>query len=141
LRHLGVDLDAPVGTPVYAVAAGEVVAVGGPEQHDGWGLGNYALFVRHDSDRGPFVALYGHVRTRLTVGDAVAAGAVIAEIGVYEEVLDDGSTATYPSHLHFGVHPGAAMPTGATGLALDPYCDGGNTRGWVAPIAFLRGGS
>lgn len=140
LRHLGVDLDAPVGTPVFAVGTGEAIHRAGPDQADGWGDGNYALFIRHDAADGRlFVAVYGHIRTALAVGSVIEGGAEIGRVGQYQETTDDGLTHVYTPHLHFGIHPGATMPIGPTGLALDHLCDAGDSHGWVAPIAFIGG--
>ncbi len=142
IRHSGVDLLAPVDTPVFAVADGEVLHVAGPGQEFGWGDGLVALFVRHESaPSGAYVAVYGHVVSSLRPGNPVRAGQTVAVLGRYIEHLEGDRTVEYPSHLHFGVHPGAEMPGGPAGFTPDPMCDAGATGGFVAPFAFLAGGN
>ncbi|MGY5884412.1 M23 family metallopeptidase [Modestobacter lacusdianchii] len=93
VTHHGVDIAAPIGTPVYAAAAG-VVQRAGPAT--GFGL---AVYIRGDDGA---VTVYGHVNTySVRAGDRVAAGERIAEVG-------NRGQSTGP-HLHFEVHPGGAM--------------------------------
>jgi murein DD-endopeptidase MepM/ murein hydrolase activator NlpD len=71
--HKGLDIAAPVGTPIHAPLAGEVVASG---PASGFGLW---VRVRHDDGT---VTTYGHVnRTLVRVGEHVEAGQEIAEVG------------------------------------------------------------
>lgn len=137
IRHLGADLAARIGTEVYPVSDGEVIYLsGGPGT--GWGEGNIALFVRHDSDTGPFVALYGHIRSVHTVGELVKAGAPLGVVGPYELLTEEGWVRGVP-HLHLGIHPGPDMPQGPTGQLIDLDCaQPTETAGFVAPIRFLR---
>ncbi|CAM2009042.1 aminotransferase class III-fold pyridoxal phosphate-dependent enzyme [Acanthopleuribacter pedis] len=95
--HLGIDLYAAAGTPVTAPLAGTVHAVA-----DNAAAGDYGptLILRHETDQGEtFFTLYGHLaRTTLTkrhVGDAVAAGDHLADLG---DIAENGS---WPPHLHF----------------------------------------
>jgi murein DD-endopeptidase MepM/ murein hydrolase activator NlpD len=84
--HTGVDIAAPLGTPVMAAANGVVVAVG----HTAIGYGNYVV-VAHG---GGIATLYGHLlNTTVAVGDHVVRG---------QEVGHEGSTgfSTGP-HVHF----------------------------------------
>jgi murein DD-endopeptidase MepM/ murein hydrolase activator NlpD len=135
IRHLGTDLPGPVGTPIAAVGDGIVVY---RSTSPDWGEGNVALFVRHTTEEGPFVALYGHLLSDREVGDEVRAGDAIGLIGPYHIVLPDGLVRGVP-HLHFGIHPGGDMPSGAAGQIADPECDHPEaTSGFVAPLAFLR---
>jgi len=62
-RHLGTDIMRGVGTGVFAVGAGTVLAI----SQNGWESGNVALAILHESSAGSFVAIYGHIRN-LTVG-------------------------------------------------------------------------
>lgn len=71
--HEGVDIAAPVGTPIHAAAGGAVEFSG--QLH---GYGN-TVIIRHDDD---YVTVYAHNYVNLVhEGDNVAAGQVIAEIG------------------------------------------------------------
>ncbi|MFH5823109.1 M23 family metallopeptidase [Georgenia sp. AZ-5] len=93
--HAGVDLAAPAGTPVLATAAGRVVAAG----YSG-DLGNRLVLV-HDVDGELVASVYGHLGDggiRVAVGDLVAAGAHIGDVG-------STGMSTGP-HLHFQIHRG-----------------------------------
>lgn len=137
IRHTGADLPARVGTGVYPVSDGEVLYLSGGSG-TGWGEGNVAVFVRHESEEGPFVALYGHIWSDLAPGDAVHEGEPLGLVGRYDIVRPDGVVRGIP-HLHFGIHPGAEMPTGPTGQMPDPDCaHPEQTAGFVAPMTFLR---
>lgn len=84
-RHKGVDLNAPMGTSVFAAMDGQVVAVGRHRQ--------YGNFVTIDHGNG-VVTHYGHHHVNLVeVGDVVRRGQKIAEVG-------RTGNATGP-HLHF----------------------------------------
>ena len=88
--HAGVDIAAPIGTPVFAPEAG-IVLDAGPAS--GFGL---AVYVQH---RDGTVTLYGHVNQFfVTPGQLVEAGQQIAEVG-------NRGQSTGP-HLHFEVHDG-----------------------------------
>jgi murein DD-endopeptidase MepM/ murein hydrolase activator NlpD len=88
--HAGVDIAAPIGTPVYAPEDGVVLDAGAAS---GFGL---AVYVRH---RDGTITLYGHVNQFfVTPGQVVQAGQQIAEVG-------NRGQSTGP-HLHFEVHVG-----------------------------------
>ena len=71
--HKGLDIAAPVGTPIHVPLAGEVIASG---PASGFGLW---VRVRHDDGT---VTTYGHVnRALVRVGQHVEAGQEIAEVG------------------------------------------------------------
>lgn len=98
--HYGLDLAAPLGTPIRAVAAG-VVTYSGPAR--GYGQ---MIRVRH---AGGAVTEYGHERVRLVdAGQRVAAGQVIAKVG------QEGQS-TGP-HLHLRVFPAGVVD----GKGTDP---------------------
>ncbi len=86
--HDGIDLAAPLGTPIHAPGDGVVVKVG-PEA----GYGE-TIFIRHDNGD---VSFYGHMaRVFVHVGEKVKTGQVIAPVG-------NEGFSTGP-HLHF-THP------------------------------------
>ena len=96
--HKGIDVAAPVGTPVLAAAAGEVVSAG-------WNSGGYGNLVKVRHPDGS-VTLYGH-NSRILVrqGQFVEQGQQIANMG-------STGFSTGP-HVHFEVHPygkGATNP-------------------------------
>ena len=91
--HPGVDLRAPIGTPVYSIADGTVVEVGSITI----GYGNY-IRVAH---AGTVSSLYAHLSQILVKpGQRVTKGEQIGAVG-------RTGWATGP-HLHFEVHEGEA---------------------------------
>jgi murein DD-endopeptidase MepM/ murein hydrolase activator NlpD len=93
VTHFGVDIAAPIGTPVYAAHSGVVQRAGAAT-----GFGQ-AVYIRGNDGA---VTVYGHVhRYFVSVGERVSAGEQIAEVG-------NRGQSTGP-HLHFEVHPGGQM--------------------------------
>lgn len=92
----GVDFGGPVGTPIYAAAAGEVIV----SKASGWN-GGYGLYVVVKHANGT-QTLYAHLsRTAVAVGTRVAQGQVIGYMG--------NTGRSTGSHLHFEVR-GARNP-------------------------------
>ncbi|MGY1708107.1 M23 family metallopeptidase [Geodermatophilus sp. SYSU D00758] len=99
VMHWGVDLAAPLGTPILAATDGVVIRAGRAS-----GYGN-AVYIQ-DPDGN--VHVYGHMRYySVQAGDIVHAGDQIAKIG------NEGQS-TGP-HLHYQIHRG-----GQSGRAIDP---------------------
>ncbi|WP_314177898.1 M23 family metallopeptidase [Streptomyces winkii] len=97
--HDGVDLAAPIGTPIFAAGPGEVTESGPASGYGQW------IRIKHPDGS---VSEYGHMSERFVqVGDAVEGGAKIASVG------NEGQS-TGP-HLHFEVHL-----DGGTGVGDDP---------------------
>lgn len=90
MKHTGIDIAAPIGTPVIAVAAGEVLFAGSMR-----GYGN-VLMIDHGSN---LLTVYGHL-SRMDVGEgqAVRQGQVIGGVG--------NTGVSTGSHLHFEVRLG-----------------------------------
>ena len=102
--HTGVDLAAPSGTPILAVAGGRVVFAGPAA-----GYGNLIL-IEHTVNGQRVSSGYAHMFAdgiHVAVGDTVTAGQHIADVGA-------AGDATGP-HLHFEIRPG-----GATFAPVDP---------------------
>ena len=96
LPHEGIDVSAPMGTPIMAAAKGRVI-------RSSWIVG-YGLTVEIDHGFG-FTTLYGHASKLIAqVGDEVTRGQVVAQVG------DTGIT-TWPN-LHYEVR--------VNGVAQDP---------------------
>ena len=90
LRHTGVDIAGPVGTPLYAAKAGIVT-----KSQCGWN-GGYGCYVVVDHGSG-VETLYGHASELLvTAGEDVSQGQTIALMG-------STGRSTGP-HVHFEVH-------------------------------------
>jgi murein DD-endopeptidase MepM/ murein hydrolase activator NlpD len=91
--HQGIDLMAPLGTPVVAVSDGTLLAVG-------WNrLGGHRLWLR-DTDGNYFY--YAHLSAYAPLAHAgarVHAGDVLGFVG------NTGDAAGGPFHLHFEIHP------------------------------------
>ena len=97
--HYGVDLAAPLGTPIYAATDGVVLKAGRVS-----GFGN-AVYIQ-DADGN--VHLYGHMRYYdVEAGQIVHAGDQIAKVG-------NEGYSTGP-HLHYEIHRG-----GMDGRPTDP---------------------
>ena len=106
--HAGIDIGAPIGTPIVAVDNGVVLFSGKAS-----GFGHWVV-IHHSNG---LMSIYGHMfgdGIYVSVGQEVERGQVIAAVG------NDGES-TGP-HLHFGV------ATGTTGNQLNyidprPYLD------------------
>jgi hypothetical protein len=90
--HFGLDLSAPCGTPVVAIADGVVFAVDGP-----FGSPPHNLMIDHP-DLG-YASMYGHLleAPHLVPGQAVKQGQVVALSG------DPGETCRSRPHLHLEI--------------------------------------
>ena len=87
MRHAGIDISAPLGTPVMAAAAAEVIYRGKLR-----GYGNI-LILRHSED---LTTVYAHLKEwRVNENQRVEQGQTVATVG--ETGAADGS------HLHFEV--------------------------------------
>lgn len=88
LFHRGIDLAAPTGTPVFAVAAGTVVRATSDRTY-----GNVVVIDHHNG----YKTLYAHnARLLVKVGERVKVGQQIAKVG-------STGRSTGP-HLHFEIH-------------------------------------
>jgi len=102
--HLGIDIAAPNGDPIYAANSGTVVS---PPTH--WTYGKCVL-IDHG---GGIATLYAHCSTLLVkVGDKVTRGQQIAKIGL------TGQTSGY--HLHFEVRVNGKTTDPLGGYVVKP---------------------
>lgn len=98
LRHPGLDIAGPTGTPIYAADDGVVVA-------SGWNRGGYGYMVLLDHGNG-LTTRYGHnSRLFVEVGERVSKGQTISLIG--------STGRSTGSHLHFEVIAG--------GVRVNPF--------------------
>ncbi len=96
--HRGVDVGAPIGTPVVAAAAGVV-------EQAGWNDGGFGNLVEIRHSDGSMTRYAHNNRLTVSTGQTVTQGQQIAELG-------STGYSTGP-HLHFEVHPegqGAVNP-------------------------------
>lgn len=118
-RHQGMDIFAPIGTPVYAAADGEVV-YSERRSGDGGGSGfGMAVQLRHADG---YTTKYAHL-SRLkgySKGDRVSAGDVIGYVG------DTGNAKGTSPHLHFEIWKNRTMQEPAN------FLSGANKSGYAA---------
>lgn len=163
--HVGNDIEAPVGTPVHAVAAGTLIAISATQDTNndclssGWGYDYYhnvdnpngtntcnmALAILHYNASGqPFVSVYGHMRynPNLPIGTRFTAGSVIGVVGRYYHTYNAPVSG---DHLHWGIKPGSSAPT-SWGRTSCPYNQGYDqltfpsgcsSAGFVAPGTYM----
>lgn len=85
--HSGIDIAAPVGTPIYAANGGPILYAG----WNNWGYGT-TVVIGH----GPWSTLYGHMSSRAVgCGQVVGAGQIIGYVG------STGNSSG--PHLHFEI--------------------------------------
>lgn len=115
--HEGIDIGAPVGTPVIAAAPGRVVASFVEPMY-----GNRVV-IEHNTVGGPTRTVYKHLNSRLVrVGQPVARGQQIGTLGL------TGVLAGGIPHLHFEVR----RRLGSAGMtAVDPHLFWASGKGFV----------
>lgn len=124
--HLGIDLWAPAGTPVYAPIDGILHSFANNAASGDYGP---TLILEHRFSGRLFYTLYGHLSLNslhnLEVGMPLAAGEPLGTLGAWHENVH------WPPHLHFqiirdleglsGDFPGVCAPSAAVKwLALCP---------------------
>jgi murein DD-endopeptidase MepM/ murein hydrolase activator NlpD len=103
-RHQGIDLLAPAGTPLVAVADGRITRI---NNHDR-GLGGISLRLTDHRGTGYY---YAHnLRNLVHLGQHVRRGQVIGQVG------SSGNARGGPPHLHFQLHPGGGPPVNADAI-------------------------
>lgn len=106
--HTGIDLAAPIGTPVYATIAGTV-------RHRSYGsaFGNHQVAISPSAGQ-PFEkgeVFYAHMRSRVPDGREVQPGDKIGEVGIEGNVSGP--------HLHYEFHPNSKN-TWSCSVIADP---------------------
>jgi murein DD-endopeptidase MepM/ murein hydrolase activator NlpD len=97
-RHQGIDLLASAGTPVVAVASGQITRLSNRDR----GRGGISLWLR---DRRGTAYYYAHNQHNLVrLGQRVRAGQLLARVGA------TGNARGGPPHLHFQIHPNGGRP-------------------------------
>ena len=105
--HEGVDVTAPIGSPVRAARSGRVVINASQR-----GMGRY-LVLQHS---GGVRSLYGHLETtQVALGERVRQGQIIATVGK----TGNARSRLITPHLHFEVsRKGEAFDPAALGLVM-----------------------
>lgn len=96
--HLGVDIWAKTGTPIFCPMSGRIHSFKNNSQFGDYGP---TIILEHEVNDQKFYTLYGHLTLKsienLIVGQTFLAGEVLCEIGNYPENGD------WPPHLHFQI--------------------------------------
>jgi murein DD-endopeptidase MepM/ murein hydrolase activator NlpD len=94
--HMGIDIGAPVGTPVHAFFDGEIFLTGNNDQPGDYG---FTIITYHNFEGETVYALHGHLAKRSiqdkTSGTRIKSGDVIGWIG------DKSENGGWNPHLHF----------------------------------------
>ncbi|MBI3324610.1 MAG: M23 family metallopeptidase [Candidatus Omnitrophica bacterium] len=106
-RHRGIDIVAPVGSPVFAIRSGQVIATG---LHRG--LGRYVELEHRDEVH----SLYAHLDTiGVAVGERIRQGQAIGTVGK----TGNAHSPLIQPHLHLEIsRAGQPLDPGVFGLAL-----------------------
>ncbi|MGI9538656.1 MAG: murein hydrolase activator EnvC family protein [Miltoncostaeaceae bacterium] len=96
--HQGIDIFAPQGTPLVAVADGTLFRVGYN------GLGGWRLWLRDGSGTTYYYAHLSSFSGAAREGASVAGGTVLGFVGT------SGDARGTSPHLHFEIHPGGGGP-------------------------------
>jgi murein DD-endopeptidase MepM/ murein hydrolase activator NlpD len=111
--HQGIDIAAPVGTEIRAVADGTVADVSPDGQRSGYGN---TVLVEHPSGQ---LTLYAHMQKfgpGIRVGLPVDAGMVLGYVGTTHAP----STAYMAPHLHFEVLKGKVIAAATGKIVVNP---------------------
>jgi peptidoglycan LD-endopeptidase LytH len=94
--HLGIDIWADAGTPVYAPLAGNIHSFRDNNNHGDYGP---TIILQHNLDGLELYSLYGHLSRRnlegLAVGGKIEKGKKLGSFGNQDE------NGHWPPHLHF----------------------------------------
>ena len=94
--HMGIDIGAPVGTPVKSFYDGEIFLFKYNDQKLDYG---YTIITKHQIKGQNIYALYGHLSNsslkNKKIGQKIYSGEVIAYLGSEEE------NGGWPPHVHF----------------------------------------
>ena len=119
--HYGVDYNVPIGTPVFSVAAGEVIASKEERGYNGglYGFGEYIAIKHIDGS----ISVYGQLSARtVQAGDRVTLGQRIGTLG---------STSSSPfQHLHFEYYANSRIYK-SQGQIYSSSCIVGNINGSI----------
>ena len=132
--HGGLDIPAPEGTPILAVADGTVV-----HKHEGGGIGGIGIMLRHAPEDTGFPAWvyteYKHLREMpdLDLDRRVKMGEIVGHAGKTGTVGSRAYGGAGHSHLHLSAWyaPGDKYRPGRILIPLGGY--------WMDPLALFRG--
>ena len=94
--HMGIDIGAPVGTPVLSFYDGEIFLFKYNDQKLDYG---YTIITKHQINGQNIYALYGHLSNssikNKKIGQKIHSGEIIAYLGSEQE------NGGWPPHVHF----------------------------------------
>ena len=94
--HMGIDIAAPVGTPIRCFTSGSILCFGYNGAKGDYG---YTLVTEHSLDGTPLYTLWGHLSAssiaNKVIGQKINAGEIIAWVG------DRHENGDWNPHLHF----------------------------------------
>jgi len=109
-KHHAIDLPAPRGTPLIAVASGTIERLGRDKK------GGKVVYLRNES--GKYIFFYAHLAAHaagLKVGDRVEKGDILGTVGTTGRVIGG-------PHLHFAIfRDDERQPNWQRALAVNPY--------------------
>ncbi len=127
--HLGEDVEAPAGTPVYALAEGTVKFTGNFPSYQNWGG---LILIEHKEPSGAkSVAAYGHLKAndfKVGAGDTVDRGQLIGYIA------NRDNNGGWKEHIHLGIRPGGYVSSPWVYWGLYTKSELNN---WVRPSEFI----
>ncbi|HUO56088.1 MAG TPA: peptidoglycan DD-metalloendopeptidase family protein [Candidatus Paceibacterota bacterium] len=134
--HDGLDIAAPIGTPVMAALAGTVIGTGNTDAVKSCVGGSFGKWVMIQHDNG-LNTMYAHLsQINVSQGDQIATGQVIGYSG-------ETGYATGP-HLHFGVYVSAVtkiiplgQATGGNGACSKAVMPVPPVSGYLNPLNYL----
>jgi hypothetical protein len=95
-RHLGEDVGAIRGTPVYAAADG-IVRFAGPSGDCNRGWGSLVIVESALTNGQPFCIIYGHITNSVNSSTTVSRGSLLGHVANFD---------CWSDHLHFSVYKG-----------------------------------
>ena len=95
--HEGIDIFAPMGTPVRAPVDGRIRITNG-------GLGGLSVYVTQPNRTYWYLTHLASIAPGIAEGVEVKTGDIVGSVG------DSGNARGGPPHLHFEIHPGGGPP-------------------------------
>ncbi len=119
-KHQGIDIQAPVGTPVVAADDGRVVLSSDISKSYGDQIiidhGYRNVSIDNNNLRLRIYSHYAHLKNRgVTAGRVVSRGTIIGSVG-----QTGNSPSKGDAHLHFEVRVGSPLPHSQHGTTIDP---------------------
>ncbi len=122
--HNGIDVAAPIGTPIFAAEKGKVISVGNQDLYCYKGAYGKFIAIEHENN---LTTLYGHLSLQVVKeGDTVERGSLIGYVGK--------TGYAKGAHLHFGVYASQTFRIGSANLNCGPKMPYG---GSLDPMDYL----